>query len=60
MMLHEEVALELARLEREVWDRVRRRAAAQQLGEAWKGIEDAARNDQTTAAALRPRMVDVA
>lgn len=54
MMLHEEVALELARLEREVWDRVRRRTAAQQLGEAWKGIEDATRNDQATEPATLP------
>jgi hypothetical protein len=46
--MHDEALLELSRLEREVWDRVRRRAAAQQLGEAWKGIEDATRNDQTT------------
>ena len=54
MMLHEEVALELARLEREVWDRVRRRAAAQQLGEAWKGIE----HDTTSKPMPELRCVD--
>jgi hypothetical protein len=46
--MHDEALLELSRLEREVWDRARQRDAEQQLGELWKGIEDATRDDQTT------------
>lgn len=34
-MIWDEIALELARIEREAFDAVRRRIAARQLGEAW-------------------------
>lgn len=34
-----EIALELARIEREAFARVRARMSAQQLGEAWIGLD---------------------
>lgn len=37
--LHDDITLELARLQREALARVRRKIAAQQLGEAWVGLE---------------------
>ena len=33
--VHDEIALELARLQRAAFENVRKRTAAQQLGEAW-------------------------
>jgi len=38
--IHDEITLELARLQRAAFERVRQRMAAQQLGEAWVGLED--------------------
>jgi hypothetical protein len=38
--LHDEITLELARLQRAAHDRVRRRTAEQQLGEAWKDLAE--------------------
>lgn len=37
-MMWDEIALELARVEREAFDAVRHRIAARQLGEAWVGL----------------------
>lgn len=39
MSLHDEITLELARLQRAALERVRKRTAEQQLGEAWKDLE---------------------
>ena len=36
--VHDEITLELARLERAALERVRKRNAEQQLGEAWAGL----------------------
>lgn len=40
MFIHEDIVLELARLEREALERVRRRMAEGQLGEAWIDLVD--------------------
>lgn len=39
-MHYEDIILELARIEREAYARVRAKIAAQQLGEAWIGLDD--------------------
>jgi len=36
--MYEDIVLELARIERRAYERVRERAAEQQLGEAWLGL----------------------
>ena len=36
--MSEDTALEISRLERRAYENVRRKAASQQLGEAWKGL----------------------
>jgi hypothetical protein len=38
--LEDEIALELARLQRAAFERARKRAAEQQLGEAWIDLEE--------------------
>lgn len=38
--ISDEIALELSRLQRAAVERVRRRNATQQLGEAWVGLAD--------------------
>ncbi len=38
--VHDEITLELARLQRAAFENVRKRTAAQQLGEAWIGLDD--------------------
>jgi hypothetical protein len=40
-MNYEDVILEMARIEREALEAVRRKIAARQLGELWKGLENA-------------------
>lgn len=40
-MLHDDITLELARLQREALANIRRKIASQQLGEAWVGLEQA-------------------
>jgi ABC-type nitrate/sulfonate/bicarbonate transport system substrate-binding protein len=40
MTVHEEITLELARLQRRAIEAVRERNATQQLGEAWQGIHE--------------------
>jgi hypothetical protein len=40
MLTYEDIILEMARTEREALEAVRRKIAARQLGEAWKGLED--------------------
>ena len=40
MTTHEEITLELARLQRRAIEAVRERNATQQLGEAWQGIHE--------------------
>ncbi len=37
--IHDEITLELARLQRVAFENVRKRIAAQQLGEAWVGLD---------------------
>lgn len=37
--IHDEITLELARLQRMALERARKRNAEQQLGEAWVGLE---------------------
>lgn len=39
-MNYEDVTIEMARIEREAYARVRAKIAAQQLGEAWVGLDD--------------------
>jgi hypothetical protein len=39
--IHDEIILELARLQRAAFDAVRKRCAEQQLGEAWVDFETA-------------------
>lgn len=38
--MYEDIILELARLEREAHERIRRKMASQQLGQAWIGLVD--------------------
>ena len=38
-MYGDEATIELAKLQREAWDRIERKRAAEQLGEAWIGID---------------------
>lgn len=58
MDLHDEITLELARLQREAYDRVRKRNASQQLGEAWIGLEVV--HDASQTEALDPALVRAA
>jgi len=39
-MCYDDIIIELARIEREALEAVRRKIAARQLGEAWEGLED--------------------
>lgn len=61
MDLHDEITLELARLQREAYDRVRNRNASQQLGEAWIGLAVADHvDDPLQTEALDPALVRAA
>jgi hypothetical protein len=40
MYTYDDIILELARIEREAREAIRRKLAARQLGEAWKGLEN--------------------
>jgi hypothetical protein len=50
MCNYEDIILELARIEREALEAVRRKIAARQLGEAWKGLESEDASDIRRAA----------
>lgn len=47
--VHDEITLELARLQRQALARVRERAASQQLGEAWIGLLETAHLEESPA-----------
>jgi DNA transposition AAA+ family ATPase len=48
--IHEEITLELARLQRAAFENVRKRTAEQQLGLAWVGLDQSAPRSSDRAA----------
>jgi hypothetical protein len=52
--ISDEITLELARLERAALARLRKRNSELQLGEAWRGLENADHDQARTGDRIRP------